>query len=195
MALIKCNECEKEISDTVTKCPHCGYENKKLDINNHKQLFTKHKKIIISILIIILTILGGFIAFYNINMHSLTDEEKIVCEVIKKYKSSLKNPNSMQLHEIRFRMFDDGSSIVMFDSSGQNGFGGTTRNIVMYSVGTDGSSTYLGDDSKANNSITRYTTSVEQTEIIMAMTIQSTWLKRDEEKMINIDIDKIIKNL
>ena len=27
MALIKCNECGKEISDTAKACPHCGYEN------------------------------------------------------------------------------------------------------------------------------------------------------------------------
>jgi uncharacterized paraquat-inducible protein A len=26
MALIKCSECDKEISDKATKCPHCGKE-------------------------------------------------------------------------------------------------------------------------------------------------------------------------
>ena len=26
MALIKCPECSKEISDTVKKCPNCGYK-------------------------------------------------------------------------------------------------------------------------------------------------------------------------
>jgi hypothetical protein len=29
MALIKCPECAKEISDTVSNCPHCGYAIKK----------------------------------------------------------------------------------------------------------------------------------------------------------------------
>ena len=29
MALIKCKECGKQISDTATSCPHCGYELKK----------------------------------------------------------------------------------------------------------------------------------------------------------------------
>lgn len=28
MALIKCPECKKEFSDTVKKCPHCGYKNR-----------------------------------------------------------------------------------------------------------------------------------------------------------------------
>lgn len=45
MALIKCPECGKEISDTAKVCPHCGYKQKKLDI-------AKHKKISTSILII-----------------------------------------------------------------------------------------------------------------------------------------------
>ena len=27
MALIKCKECNKEISDKAKKCPHCGFEN------------------------------------------------------------------------------------------------------------------------------------------------------------------------
>lgn len=26
MALIKCKECEKEYSDTLDTCPHCGYK-------------------------------------------------------------------------------------------------------------------------------------------------------------------------
>jgi len=30
MALIKCNECKKEISDTAKQCPHCGYKKKKI---------------------------------------------------------------------------------------------------------------------------------------------------------------------
>ena len=28
MALIKCNECGKEISDKAKVCPHCGFENR-----------------------------------------------------------------------------------------------------------------------------------------------------------------------
>lgn len=42
MAVIKCPECNKEVSDTVKKCPHCGYK-----IN-----LKKDKKIIILIVVI-----------------------------------------------------------------------------------------------------------------------------------------------
>ena len=43
MALIKCRECQKEISDTAKVCPHCGYKLKNiqkisLNINNTKIL-------------------------------------------------------------------------------------------------------------------------------------------------------------
>lgn len=31
MALIKCNECGKEISDKALKCPHCGTKNELLE--------------------------------------------------------------------------------------------------------------------------------------------------------------------
>lgn len=61
MALIKCPECEKEISDTVKRCPNCGYRIKK----------KANKRIIltISIIMIILAIggIGGgiYINTYN----------------------------------------------------------------------------------------------------------------------------------
>ena len=34
MALTKCNECGKEISDTIKVCPHCGYKNHWVKIIN-----------------------------------------------------------------------------------------------------------------------------------------------------------------
>ena len=40
MALIKCPECGKEISDTAKACPNCGYRLKKLDIAKHKKIST-----------------------------------------------------------------------------------------------------------------------------------------------------------
>ncbi len=50
MALIKCKECGKEISDSVNSCPHCGYVYKEA-----KQMTTK--KVITIILILVLTCL------------------------------------------------------------------------------------------------------------------------------------------
>lgn len=53
MALIKCPECGKEISDTVVQCPHCGYKMKK-----HVTLYKYILLIAIGAISIICIILG-----------------------------------------------------------------------------------------------------------------------------------------
>lgn len=57
MALIKCKECGKEISDTAKTCPHCNY------------IIHKNKtKIIISITLIVIIIIAGIIGTAYINV-------------------------------------------------------------------------------------------------------------------------------
>ena len=40
MALIKCPECGKEISDTAMNCPNCGYELKEKSIQQNDNIDT-----------------------------------------------------------------------------------------------------------------------------------------------------------
>lgn len=70
MSLINCPECNKEISDSVKKCPACGYKIKKhkgqkepriLKTSKQKILF----KIILIIVIIVLLGVGGFFGYTN----------------------------------------------------------------------------------------------------------------------------------
>ena len=42
MALVKCTECGKEISDKAEMCPNCGYKNNSFE--NNSQLQNKKKK-------------------------------------------------------------------------------------------------------------------------------------------------------
>ena len=49
MALIKCPECGKEISDKANKCPNCGCPTK-----NKKKKIIKYNKIIMPIAVIVL---------------------------------------------------------------------------------------------------------------------------------------------
>ncbi|MCM1187406.1 MAG: zinc ribbon domain-containing protein [Lachnoclostridium sp.] len=59
MSLIRCPECNKEISDTVKKCPHCGYNIKKHFQNtNPKKRNVKIFAVIIVVLLCFAVILG-----------------------------------------------------------------------------------------------------------------------------------------
>lgn len=81
MALIKCPECKKEISDTSKKCPKCGYEiekenNKKKQqelinesknkVNDFIELLKKNKKKLIIVLIVIITLIVGYYSIIKI---------------------------------------------------------------------------------------------------------------------------------
>lgn len=67
MALIRCSECDKEISDKAKQCPHCGYQFskiKKSDVRNIKQKKDQSIRIIgFSIIIVIVIIMIVFSIF------------------------------------------------------------------------------------------------------------------------------------
>ena len=71
MALIKCPECGKEISDTIKKCPNCGYKNKKK--------LNKKKFVIICIISLVLLI-GGCVSIITIKNKNTKQQEKLVQE-------------------------------------------------------------------------------------------------------------------
>lgn len=65
MALIKCPECEKEISDTIKKCPNCGYKIKKTS-----------KKAIVAIISALIVVLVGITTFVVISSNNKKMEAK-----------------------------------------------------------------------------------------------------------------------
>ena len=145
-----------------------------------------NKLSLIIVITIIMTIIGISI-FFIVRPYKLSEEEQFTAKVVKKYHDSLKNPNSMEIFEIR--LYDtpkkDGQ-LVFMDASGQNGFGGMTRNIVAY----NNEMGYMGDDSEADKTITKYTTNVY--EILMSKGIHEKW--NSDEEYISIDVQKILKN-
>lgn len=56
VALIKCPECGKEISDTVKYCPNCGVEIKKQNLTTDKAKIKNYIVIAVSIFLIIIAI-------------------------------------------------------------------------------------------------------------------------------------------
>lgn len=78
MALIKCLECKKEISDTLKKCPHCGYKVKKdTDIKLILNKITSNKKLLLIISGVILVIIIAICinSFTGVKEH--TDSKKL----------------------------------------------------------------------------------------------------------------------
>lgn len=58
MALIKCSECGKEISDTIDQCPHCGHRIKKKNPINKKILIAP---ITLGVLVCVICVVNLFI--------------------------------------------------------------------------------------------------------------------------------------
>lgn len=80
MALIKCSECNNEISDTSKRCIHCGAKIKK----NKPEKGNNKKKIIIGIIgvIVIIAFLSGMIIFFNSNENTYENQSNIRNEKI-----------------------------------------------------------------------------------------------------------------
>lgn len=66
MALIKCPECNKNVSDKAENCPHCGYsfETKKANSSN-KLNNLKNKWNNKYLLVLLAVLIGGYFLFFN----------------------------------------------------------------------------------------------------------------------------------
>lgn len=72
MALIKCPECNKEISNTAKRCPNCGYK-----LPNNKKNIKKETKITLIIVILIIIFLGfTFIEIKDDPLYLYTNKEQ-----------------------------------------------------------------------------------------------------------------------
>lgn len=100
MSLINCPECNKEISDTVKACPHCGYsfgENTlqssenitKNEINNISSKNKSSKKVIIPIIIIIVLIIATVGIYFLATANSRNYEKAVEFYNAGNYSESL----------------------------------------------------------------------------------------------------------
>lgn len=111
MALIKCPECGKEISDQAASCPNCGcpiknkiseYEDNQSQSGSNIQklnikLNKKSKPIIAGIIVCLVVLIG--ILFYNIKNITLSDEERTVILSINELQNSLNVSSSISIDE------------------------------------------------------------------------------------------------
>ncbi len=159
------------------------------DVQKDKNIsfIKKPRNIIILIIILIMLIAGGIFAYYHFS-NLLSEDEKMVARVIKNYHDNLKNPSSMQIFEIR--IYDNANKdgkLVLMDTAGQNGFGGNTRDIVAYTQ----EAKYMGDDSEADRTISKYTNISDKAEIMISRGIQTKW---KDNNYISVDKEKILRN-
>lgn len=92
MALIKCPECGKEVSDKAKSCIHCGYPINVSKVKTNDEIIehAKQKKKIGLIVFIILIILGIGIGVFSYN-YSISGKKEAnqAIEILKDYKSGV----------------------------------------------------------------------------------------------------------
>ena len=109
MALIKCPDCGKEVSDRAANCIHCGYplamqesnvspnenyQTTPLKVNKSKQRkLSKGAKVIVAILAVIVLTIG----IVTLTSNHFSDEEEYGLRMVMKYQDMLKNPDSLIL--------------------------------------------------------------------------------------------------
>lgn len=157
----------------------------------------KKKIIIISSIVLCVLILIGLIVFISNN--KLNENEKKVVLVLNDYKPRLKNPSTLQVFDIRCKeSYDKDNNLkldVYIDTSAQNGFGGNTRDRIYYIVYSDNKVEFVGSDSKANYSITSYTSNSEESEINSAREIYKTYEELKNNDSAKINVKKVMKKV
>ena len=94
MALIKCPECKKKVSDQTNQCPNCGRTitdaDKELAIEQNKKS-KKHKKIaLIVIIVMLLAGVAGGVTYYFVQENNKRIEEQKKAEAKKKAEEEKK---------------------------------------------------------------------------------------------------------
>ena len=151
MALIKCPECNKAISDLSSVCVHCGYPIKNIDIKQaipstainkpspHKD--TPYRKRMSPRTLLTLIIILGIafiVAIISIQQATkLTPTENAAIKVIGEYQDMMKDPDSLKLRSdiIIVGTYTEDTGFVeyyYFTASGDNSYNASVTSTVCY---------------------------------------------------------------
>lgn len=140
MALTKCKECGKEVSESAGKCPHCG---------------AKVKKPVGPVGVIVAALVLAFVATSMINSNKAkkdreeqtpeqraakqADEQRFMMATVaaKKIKAALRDPDSVVWEDI---YSNEGSTTICLAYRAKNGFGGMNRERIAYVKGVPSAS-------------------------------------------------------
>lgn len=101
------------------------------------------KEIAAILLCLVFIILNGFVMYaeiYTNNLITNSKEAQIAATACEDLQLRMKNPASLELHEVLVGVDFSDNLYVYIDCSAENGFGGTTRTTHIYK-----NETYLGD--------------------------------------------------
>ena len=186
MALIKCVECDREISDKAKICPNCGcpLQNETDEIIKVSKNFSKSKILTICIVALVL-ICSLLLIAKNGFVSNLDAKEEYALKCLEEVYDMLKNPESLQVHSIEW--IDDESydeiekDYIYIDLSAQNSMGGLTRNYYIFHCGNRWD---FNDDVEGKD--------IEK-EVPVGMLLGLSY--QQEGKGEKLDVDKILNNL
>lgn len=201
MAMIRCKQCGRHITDTIRRCPHCGATN--TDFRNVPlEKLKKKKNLLIIILILILFGSIGYVLCNNESKHNkmqaeieaniLTEEEKIGLNDVKKLKSTLKRQGTVSIYEVWYRKTITSEEQVLIKYSVGKSENENNKNVQLIEDGN-----LLGNDIKADKTISKYTSESDKAEILAAKEIRELWDTKGSvgSPFIKLDVDKILRNL
>lgn len=138
MALIKCPECEKEVSTQAKVCPNCGYRLKEWKIEEFGRKLYQKRRLAAVVCGAIVVAVVAMLLYAN----TLTPYEKLAVENCNTLKGMLKSPDSFKLNDDILVYEDSDYGTIMFiPYSGANSYGADIRSVAQFSNGTD----YAGD--------------------------------------------------
>ncbi len=77
MALIKCTECGKEISDSAVSCPHCGYETPHARKMEEEKIVMR-TSLVVQLICIALEVVGAILFFSWLFSNDSTDTKCVI---------------------------------------------------------------------------------------------------------------------
>ena len=107
MAIMYCPECGKEMSDSLKKCPHCGFKFKK----NKKKITKKQKKIISIVVVAVLLLICIATVLFKVLSLSTEEKKQIVAinnNITKISEGKIEDLSKAQLKE----KIDDCNSVI-----------------------------------------------------------------------------------
>lgn len=143
MALIKCPECGKEVSDSAVMCPNCGCP---INQKKKKKLSKKSIAALVIIFLVMIIIVGG-IAFFKNNK---TLGEKAVENSLQTLDKILLAPDTINIHQCVSRDFTKDQDVntndellhkdvmVYIHFSSSNKGGGITESEYLFACDEDG---------------------------------------------------------